>query len=111
MGAQVWIALTTALTAAYATFLQYRQTSETLLRYNQTRTDLKNVRDWWYALTPVEKLDLENVRKLVSVTEKLLASEQTGWVQEMQDTLAELREQQAETADAGAQQAVAGTPS
>jgi hypothetical protein len=97
VGAQVWVALTTAVATAVSTYLEYDQTGNTLLRYNQTRTDLKNVRDWWDAHSPIEKRDPDNVRKLVTVTERLLRTEQTGWVQEMQDALAELREQRSET--------------
>jgi hypothetical protein len=94
VNAQTWIAVTTAIVSAFATYLEYNQTGNTLLRYNQVRTDLKNVREWWEALSPMERENPENIRRLVTVTEKLLRTELVGWVQEMQDALDELREEQ-----------------
>jgi hypothetical protein len=92
VGLELWIALTTALVTAFTTFLEYKQIENTLMQYNQGATDLANVRGWWIAL-PAEK-HWENVDHLVSYTEKIIRSELTGWVQEMQDALAELRAEQ-----------------
>ncbi len=47
------------------------------------------------ALSLEERADQHNIDLLVEHTEKILASELTGWVQEMHDALAELRTQQA----------------
>ncbi len=91
---QIWIALTTALAAALTTYLSYQQTENTLMKYNQAATDLDNVRSWWTALPAEEQAKQENINALVEHTEKVLQSELDGWVQQMQDALAELRKGQ-----------------
>ena len=91
---QVWIALTTALTAALTTYLSYQQTENSLTKYNQAATDLDNVKSWWTALPAEEQAKAENVTNLVNHTEQVLESELDGWVQQMQDALAKLRETQ-----------------
>ena len=99
IGFDLWIALATALVTACMTYLGYQQIENTLMKYNQAATDLVNVQGWWTALPLEERANQQNVDKLVEYTEKILASELTGWVQEMRDALAELRTQQAEKAD------------
>jgi len=95
IGLDLWIALTTALLTACTTYLGYQQIENTLMKYNQAATDLANVQGWWMALSLDERTNQQNVDKLVEHTEKILAGELTGWVQEMHDALAELRTQQA----------------
>ena len=94
VGLELWVALTTALVAAFTTYLQYRQVEGTLIQYNQAATNLVNVQTWWLALSGEEQAKQENVELLVDHTEKILESELTGWVQQMQDALAALRDQQ-----------------
>jgi hypothetical protein len=94
IGQQVWIALTTAIVAAIGTYLGYRQTESTLTKYNQAATDLSNVKTWWEALSAEEQSLQENIDSLVEHTEQVLQSELDGWVQQMQDALAELRKGQ-----------------
>jgi hypothetical protein len=91
---QVWIALTTAIVAAIGTYLGYRQTENTLTKYNQAATDLANVRTWWNALSAEEQALQKNIDSLVEHTEQVLQSELDGWVQQMQNALAELRKGQ-----------------
>jgi SMODS and SLOG-associating 2TM effector domain 1/Protein of unknown function (DUF4231) len=95
IGLDLWIALTTALVTACTTYLGYQQIDNTLMKYNQAATDLANVQGWWMTLSLDERANQQNVDELVEHTEKILASELTGWVQEMHDALAELRTQQA----------------
>jgi hypothetical protein len=91
---QVWIALTTAVASALTTYLGYRQTESSLTKYNQAATDLDNVKAWWTALPAGEQAKQENVDTLVRHTEQVLESELDGWVQQMQNALAELRKSQ-----------------
>lgn len=92
---QVWIALTTAIAAAFTTYLSYQQTESTVTKYNQAATDLENVNSWWTALPAQEQAMQENVDTLVQHTEQVLQSELDGWVQQMQNALTELRKDQA----------------
>jgi len=94
VGLELWVALTTALVVAFTAYLQYRQVEGTLTQYNQAATNLANVQTWWMALSGEEQAKQENVELLVDHTEKTLESELTGWVQQMQDVLVELRDQQ-----------------
>lgn len=93
---ELWIALTTAAVGASITFLEYRQVEFTLTKYNQTTTDLFNIKTWWTALSKNEKEDPENRNKLVIHTEKVLQSELGGWIQHMENMLTGLKTKQEE---------------
>lgn len=88
---QIWLPLTTAIVTAIATYFGYRRTENTLIKYNQTGEDLKNIRSWWYGLKPEEQADPANINSLVEHTEQVLQSEMDGWVQHMQNALDHLR--------------------
>ena len=87
----IWITLTTALGAAFMSFLSYRQTETTLVGYNQTATDLDNLLSWWTSLQPEEQSLRDNVEALASHTEQVLSDELAGWTQRMTDALEKLR--------------------
>ncbi len=91
LGWELWIALTTAFVGAFMTILQYKQIENSLIQYNQTATDLANMKLWWTALSDGDKKKSENKIKLVENTEKILEKELTGWIQNMEDALSELR--------------------
>jgi hypothetical protein len=86
-----WVAFTTAAVTAITSYLGHRQIEMSLTTYNQTATDLENVIAWWHALPPEAQADPVNVDKLIEHGEKVLESELDGWVQKMQDSLADLR--------------------
>ena len=88
---QIWLPLTTAIVTAVGTYFGYRQTENTLIKYNQAGEDLKNVRSWWYGLKAEEQADPVNINSLVEHTEQVLQSEMDGWVQQMQNALDNLR--------------------
>ena len=92
----VWVAVTTAAVTAATTHLGYRQVEASLTTYNQTATDLENVRGWWQALSPEEQASPANLDKLVDHAEKVMESELDGWVQKMQNALDSLRKVQEE---------------
>ncbi len=94
IGFELWVALTTSIAAAFATYLEYTQTENTLVLYNQMSTNLDNTLTWWAALTPAQQADPEKQGLLVEQTEQALADEHAGWVQQMTDALADLQEQQ-----------------
>lgn len=87
----IWITLTTALGAAFMSFLSYRQVETTLVGYNQTATDLDNLLSWWTSLQPEEQSLRDNVEALASHTEQVLSDELAGWTQRMTDALEKLR--------------------
>jgi len=92
LGVEPFVALTVALAAAFASYLEYRQTEYTLVKYNQTLSNLNNVKNIWTAFS--EDKRKENFDELVNTTEQILETENTGWVQQMQDALAALRTKQ-----------------
>ena len=92
-----WVALTSAMASAAMAFVGFKQFETTLTSYNQTAADLKNLLGWWTALLPDERADPDNVAKLVTTTEQVLADEQDGWAQSMTNALAALRPQQEDT--------------
>ncbi|MFB3132816.1 MAG: DUF4231 domain-containing protein [Rhodothermales bacterium] len=97
IGFELWVALTAALAAAFAAYLEYAQTENTLVLYNQVATNLNNTLTWWKALTPAERANPDQQSLLVEQTEQALADEHAGWVQQMTDALSELQEQQEAT--------------
>jgi hypothetical protein len=94
VGLELWVALTTTLVGTFTTFLEYQQIENTLMKYNQTATDLANLQAWWTALPPQDQAEPVNRQRLVTQTETILQTELTGWVQRMEDALASLRAQQ-----------------
>jgi hypothetical protein len=102
IGQELWIALTTALAGAATTHLDAMQVENTLVHYNQAAADLAALRAWWIALPPEAQLRQANFDRLVGQSERIMRTEQTGWVSEMEDAMTELRRQQAATADEAA---------
>lgn len=99
VGQQIWIAVTTSIAAALTSFLGYKLSEDKLMKFNQARTELGNVRAWWMALSPDDQADQENVNTLVEHTEQVLKSELDNWVQLKQNVLAELRKAATATSD------------
>lgn len=91
VGQQIWVAITTSIAAALTSYLGYKLSEDKLMKFNQARTELVNVRAWWNALSPDDQADQENVNTLVEHTEQVLKSELDNWVQLKQDVLAEVR--------------------
>src|SRR5205823_13996007 len=96
LGLEPVVALTAALAAAFASYLEYRQVEYTLTKYNQTVSNLNNAQLLWIGL-PEEKHS-ENFSQLVTTTEQILETENIGWVQQMHDALVKLRETQEKSA-------------
>ena len=94
VGYELWVALTVSLVALFTTFLEYRQIQNTLVQYNQARTNLENLQNWWITLPSDDKEKQENLDKLVDTAETILSSELTGWVQQMQGAMTKIYEQQ-----------------
>lgn len=92
LGQDLWVALTVTVSGVFASYLGMNNIEDSLVLYNQALTDLQNVRDWWKALPVTERAEEGNVDKLVSYSEKILEGEMAGWVQHMEDALAELRD-------------------
>jgi hypothetical protein len=95
IGQEVWIVLTTALVSGIGIYLGYRQVESTLGKYNQAAADLANVRAWWQALPPEDRGSQTTTDALVEHTEQVLQLDLDGWVQQMQNALAELHRNQA----------------
>jgi hypothetical protein len=94
IGLEVWIALTTSIVTALTTYMEYQQLEKDLSKKNQAAGDLFNVRTWWISLSPEEQSKQHNIDMLVGNTERIIQSEFTNWMQEMQDALDKLKEQQ-----------------
>lgn len=95
-----WVPVATTIAAAFTTHLRYTQSEETLITYNRTRMDLRNIRVWWKKLTPAEQQDRQNFSLLVDLTEKALEDETAGWSQRMTDALADLSRKAADQENA-----------
>jgi hypothetical protein len=89
LGAQLWIAGTTALVTALTAYIGHLQLDNTLIKYNQSAADLSNLQVWWNALPPEAKVTQKGL--LVEQSEKVLENELSGWVQQMEDALGDLR--------------------
>ena len=92
IGQELWVPLTTAAVTAITTYLLSEQFQETIVVYNQSKTDVLNIKLWWESLSATDKQRPENIQKLVRITENTLSREIRGWVQNMQNALSQLRE-------------------
>ena len=90
VGFQNWVALSTALATALASYLEYKRVEATLVGYNQAADTLYDIRAWWYSISPDDRAKIANFEKLVVSTEETIRSEHTSWLQDMQDRLANL---------------------
>ncbi|HKP47074.1 MAG TPA: DUF4231 domain-containing protein, partial [Pyrinomonadaceae bacterium] len=91
VGQQIWVAVTTSVAAALTSYLGYKLSEDKLMKFNQARTELANVRAWWNALSPDDQADQANVNTLVEHTEQVLKSELDNWVQLKQNVMEEVR--------------------
>jgi SLOG in TRPM, prokaryote/SMODS and SLOG-associating 2TM effector domain 1/Protein of unknown function (DUF4231) len=97
---ELWIALTTSLAGAFTAYLEARQVRTSLVLYNQAAADLKTIRGWWKSLPAEAQAVQDNIDNLVRSAERILKAEMTGWVQEMQDALVQLRQDEVTVGEA-----------
>ena len=96
LGAQLWVALTTAAVTALTAWVADLKLDVNLVKYNQAAADLSNLRYWWSTLSAEDKAELENRQKLVNTTEQILETERASWVQQMEETTKETTEKTVE---------------
>jgi hypothetical protein len=84
-GLETWIGLTTAIAAAVVAYLASLQVEPTLVAYNQAAGRLESLQRLWGA-QPAESRDFD---WLVSEAEGVLATELSGWVQQMNQAVEE----------------------
>jgi hypothetical protein len=89
-GFDVWIAVSSALATALASFLEFKRVETNLIACNTAASDLYDIRTWWRALSEIAKNDSLTIDTLVSSSEAVIQSENAGWVQEMRDALSEI---------------------
>ena len=94
---EVWIGLTAGASAAALAYLGYLQVDNTIVTYNQTASRLALQERRWRALRPAQQNEVA-FEHLVTSCEAALATENSGWVQQMNDTLEDLRRNQASAA-------------
>jgi hypothetical protein len=81
------VPVTAAIVGALAAYLEYHGIEESLRKYNQTATNLANIRNKWLSYSPAQQATPKEMEWLLETTEKVLEYEFTGWVQQMQDIL------------------------
>lgn len=84
------VAITTAMVSAFTNYLEFKRVEISLVGYNQAADTLYNIRAWWYSLSAVERSAPESFHKLVTSCEETIHSENSSWLQDMQDRLAQL---------------------
>jgi len=94
---EVWIGLTAGASAAALAYLSYLQVDNSIVTYNQAAARLTARQRGWQALRPARQ-DRAAVHLLVTSCESVLATELSGWVQQMNDTLEDIRRDQADAA-------------
>ena len=91
---EAWIGLTAGASAAALAYLGYLQVDNTIVTYNQTASRLAGLERAWRALSPAQQ-NAVAFKRLVADCESALSTELSGWVQQMNDTLKDLRRDQA----------------
>jgi hypothetical protein len=88
---ETWIGLTAGVSAAALAYLGYLQVDNAIVTYNQTAFRLTALEREWLALDAGERTRAA-LEHLVTGCEAALATEQAGWVQQMNDTLEHLKQ-------------------
>lgn len=97
-GREVWIGLTSGASAAALAYLGYLQIDNTVVTYNQAAAKLAGLEREWRTRSPAQR-NSAALRDLVTRGEAVLTTEMVGWVQQMSDTLEDLKSRQAEAAN------------
>lgn len=97
-GLYVWIGLTGGVAAALVAYLNSLQVDNTIVGYNQSATKLAGLERDWQALGAA-RLGHVEFEKLVNQTETVLTSELAGWVQQMSETMREIKNKHADAAE------------
>ena len=93
-GLEIWIGLTTAISAAALSYLASMQVENTIVAYNQSASKLAGLEREWGAVR--DGRDTTAFDQLVAESEAVLGTELGGWVQQMNEALQKLQHQQAE---------------
>lgn len=86
----VWIAVSNALLAALTSYLEFTRVEPNVVACNMSAADLYDIRVWWHSLSPEARKLQSSVETLVSNTEAILQTENSGWLQEMREALSEI---------------------
>ena len=86
----VWIAVSSAVAAAVAAYLEFLRVEPTVVAFNISAADLYDIRVWWHSLAPEARTQRVNIETLVASAEAVLQTENVGWLQEMREALAEI---------------------
>ncbi len=95
---EAWIGLTAGASAAALAYLGSLQVDNTIVTYNQTAARLAGQQRRWLALLPSQRGQAA-FKRLVTACEEALANEVSGWVQQMNDAMDDLRHDQASEAE------------
>lgn len=93
-GQDIWVGLTGGIAAASLAYLGYLQVDNTIVTFNQSAAKLADLELRWQALSPAQRDEPAAFDDLVTSAEDVLATELTGWVQQMNDAMAELKNRQ-----------------
>jgi hypothetical protein len=93
-GLEIWIGLTTAISAAALSYLASMQVENTIVAYNQSATKLAGLEREWGAVR--DGREGAAFDELVKESEAVLGTELGGWVQQMNEALQKQQHQQAE---------------
>lgn len=96
-----WVAVTTAIAAAVASWTELRRLEPTATAYEYAASELDDLLLWWRALPDDGRASEENFDKLVTECEAVIESENASWTQDMRKRVAELKEEAARRAAAG----------
>lgn len=96
-----WVAVTTAIAAAVASWTELRRLEPTAAAYEHAAADLDDVLLWWRALSDDGRASEDNFDKLVTESEAVIESENASWTQDMRKRVAELKTEAEQRAAAG----------
>jgi hypothetical protein len=108
-GFDLWVGLTGGVTAASLAYLGYLQVDNTIVTYNQSAARLAGLERWWLALSAGQH-GPGAFQALVARAEEVLTGELAGWVQQMNDAMADLKNRESGPVGPAAAAADAGHP-
>lgn len=96
-----WVAVTTAIAAAIASWTELRRLEPTAAAYERAASELDDLLLWWHALPVDQRAVEDSFDKLVTECEAVIESENTSWTQDMRKRVAELKSEAEQRAAAG----------
>jgi len=75
-----WVVVVAGLSSAITSWMEFSDAARKVERYTRAVASLQNLHSWWKSLSEVQKASKENVCRLISTSESIIARERLAWI-------------------------------